>query len=121
MKLKELKEKIDRLVARHGEDEVVIPILGQSGSKSNVTSVGSGVDWYDGCFLINSEIPLAHGKYQRRSTILSDLYLRKVSNWKDVLMGSKVAKYKTKKQEFDKNYEAHIWLYEQLEKEINEL
>lgn len=120
MKLSKLIHDLKKIEERHNnydpfyELEAVIPIRGLSGSHSKVKCVSIGFDWNANQLLIWPEKSL-NTIDSRLFSKYRENYLRKNSNYANVCLGkTKLAKFKKKEQQFNKQYEAENWLWQQL-------
>ena len=129
MKLKKLKEDIDKILqhdSRYRDEEdynVVIPIQGLCFEKEDVTGISAGSDWQRGQVLLHTKKPLSTVSNKRHSK-LEKLCLHKLSNYKKIndLYNNEApfeVKFKTKTETFDNKVEALNWFYEMLDKELD--
>lgn len=118
MTIIEFKEKLDR-IHNHSKDLVVTVLTeGMSGSQVKVTGMSEGFDWYDGALLLTTELPVT--TYGLKNVMkLKRLYLDQVSKIKyNIDTKQWDANFKKQKQQFEMEYQAILWISEQMDIEL---
>ena len=121
MTLLELKEKADKLIARgHGDNTVVVPISGLSGSCAPVRSLLAGFDWHDSQAILNTDKLLSRICPHKHEKLMK-LYLYEISNLRSIQNGKTMtARFKKEEKTFQKQFEAEHWLWESLRQALDD-
>lgn len=125
MTTKELAEKAAILASRNPHGIVVIKTAGLCCDVEQVESIGWGFDWTQGKTVINTK-NLLNSYSTNKISILKTMVLRTISNFNQVENGTAktvdhwIARYRTRAEFCQRKSEAIIWLYEQLETELDQ-